>query len=206
MRVMFDIDGVLAEFVLGYTRLAQKLGWHGKPYSTLMQPGWEFFNIPPNICRATWEEIDRLGSKFWESLEPLTTPENFVIIDHLANYVAGCEVQFVTSRGQFKGDAEPIRQATVKWLEAQGVRNPRVIVSPDKGDIAHDWGATHLIDDKAGNAVYAAYRTRRMGTKVYLLDTPYNQFDQHVLGTKVRRIHKLEEFLDDCLLDAQVAK
>jgi len=56
-------------------------------------------------------------------------------------------------------------------------------------------GATHALDDKAGNALAIQYMAP--GTKSYLLDAPYNQFDHEVVGSKVIRVKTVDTFLDD---------
>ena len=83
---------------------------------------------------------------------------------------------------------------------ANGVENPAVIISGKKGEFAKVVGATHAIDDKAGNAVYLQYESPKK--KSYLLDASYNQFDQKVLGTKVVRVATVDEFLDAVEADA----
>ena len=55
-----------------------------------------------------------------------------------------------------------------------------------------------MIDDKAGNAVYAEYHNKdRRDFNSYVLDRPYNQFDAEVIGSRVRRVSTVERYLSD---------
>ena len=84
------------------------------------------------------------------------------------------------------------------WLEERHIYSPEVIVVPSaatKGNIAVGLNVQYSIDDKAGNAVYVQYHVP--GIKSYIIDRKYNQFDAEVLGSKVKRVKAVDEFLDD---------
>lgn len=175
-RVQFDLDGVLADFGRGYRDLAAGLGSPVPPADAGWDELWD---------SRVWAEIRR-STNFWAKLWPLVGPATLGRISTIAREH---DVYFVTSR-----PGVDTKWQSEVWLERWGVLRPTVIVSSRKGEFAHAAGITHAIDDKAGNAVFTAYHSPE--TASYLLDAPYNRFDQTVLGTKVRRIATVEEFLE----------
>lgn len=194
MKIMMDIDGVLADFVLGYTKVAAELGAKNCPWPTPVNQSWQFYDIEEPIRKAAFRETDKRGARFWANLEPLASREEFAILNQLAD---DHEVYYVTAR--YGAPAMEIVRATRSWLRAQGIAHPTVILSNKKGELGQVLGITHAVDDKAGNAVYLGYHSP--STKVYLLDRPYNRFPHDVLGGRVRRIIELKEFLADLLVD-----
>lgn len=187
MRIVFDCDGVLADFNGGFRRLAHEM--FGTPVE--VDPGnftWDNYGggITDDQVDRVWNRIKQ-DRYFWWSLEPLTDSETR---DRICRLDEIHDLYFVTSRvGLY-----PKRQ-TAEWLYQMGIEQPSVIVSNRKGEICAGIGADYCIDDKAGNAVYVAYHSGR--TRSYILDAPYNRFDQTALGTKVRRVKSVSEFLDD---------
>lgn len=174
--VQFDVDGVLADFSSAYDRTCAQLG--------IPAPG------PDAPWDSKWNErvwdVIRTSLTWYATMPSLVTDVVFRRIHYLG---ADHHVYFVTHRGGL--DA---KQQTEAWLEWRGIRRPTVIVTGKKGEFARCVGATFAIDDKAGNAVYTAYESPK--TASYLIDRPYNRFDQTVLGTKVVRIASVEDFLD----------
>lgn len=184
--IIFDIDGILAEFVFGATDLMCDLGILKVPYGTDQQPSWDF-DISPKDQTRLWDAI-RNSPTFWEDLNPLASSVEMALISQLNEEHI---VYFVTSR-QNSGNA---KQQTERWLTKRGINNPTVIISANKGDVALAVGADYLVDDKCGNAIYAKYRSPK--TEVFLIDRPYNRFTpENVVGTKVKRIKTVTEFLD----------
>ncbi len=184
--ILFDIDGVLADFILGYTKLGMKMGFLNHAWSTLSQREWDMPEIPKMQQSAIWEKIKQ-DSWFWTELEPLQDKNTFEEINDLE--CLGSAVYFVTSRPGVN-----VKNQTELWLKERGILRPTVLISSLKGQIASGLKATHLIDDKAGNCVYVAYESPR--TQVYLLDREYNRFDPSVIGRKVMRIPDIKTFLE----------
>ncbi len=183
--ILFDCDGVLCDFILGYTRLGVKMGFLQRSWSTLSQRTWDMPEIPKAQQDAMWEKIKQ-DPWFWTELTALQDKDVFAEIDdlHINN-----AVYFVTSRPGIN-----VKNQTELWLAQCGVYQPTVLISSLKGQIASGLKATHMIDDKAGNAVYIAYESPR--TQVYLIDRPYNQFDPSVIGRRVMRIPDIRTFLE----------
>lgn len=175
MIIQFDVDGVLADFGAGYDALCLKLGLVAPGPDAPWDAKWE---------REVWTEI-KASPYFWKELPPLIDGATFRRIHNLA-----ADVYFVTAR-----PGRETKWQTEEWLSSFGVKKATVIVSGKKAEFAQAVGVTYSIDDKAGNAVAIQYMSR--GTKSYLLDASYNRFDQSVLGTKVKRVLSVAEFLRD---------
>lgn len=190
--VMFDVDGVLTDWVLGFTTLAA--GMFGTPVvRTVEQPTWDFHTsglLTRAQEEATWAAM-KVAPRWWESLEPLVAPQVFWRIVELKRT---SEVLFVTNRAS---DAEPPGQQTSRWLSAHWIDKPSVVVSGKKGEVAKAVGATHSLEDKAENAWMIHWLTEGRAAS-FLLDRPYNRIHQSLpeIGTgKVIRLGKVEEFL-----------
>jgi len=186
MKVIFDVDGVLANFSKGFHELTKKMYPKWEPlYPPNEAPFWDDYCAPlePNKESEVWNAIKKSPS-FWKMLEPLATDEEFGCIERLSYQ---CEVYFATHR---VGTA--VKEQTEIWLQRQGILRNTVIVTPLKGQVADAIKATHLIDDKAGNAIYTAYHSP--STKSYILDKPYNRFDHRIVGRRVIRVGNVAEF------------
>lgn len=193
---MFDVDGVLADFVYGATQMMVDMG--GFPltaaYSTREQQRWDW----PFDTSRLWAAIKE-STNFWENLPVLVTPEEAKLVADLAEREI---VYFTTSRAG-KGNS---KEQTERWLQKNlGVKSPTVIVTPNKGEFALANLVDYCIDDKAGNAVFVAYATRnaKKPTKSYVLNQQYNHWDQGVLGSKVIRVPTVAEFIAVTQADKQ---
>lgn len=179
--VQFDVDGVLADFDLGYRTLHQELfGGDLLPRPTR----WNQSND-----HHVWLEI-KGRPYFWSSLAPLATVDELMAIERIKRLSA--DVYFVTHRMGMdpKGQTE-------FWLRQYGITNPTVIVSGLKAEIARGLGATHCLEDKFGNAYMVSCHSRE--TKSYLLDAPYNQVDHEIVGGSVIRVPSVTAFLEEVL-------
>jgi hypothetical protein len=185
MRITIDVDGVLADFVLGFTTVAHRM--FGSPvHTTCDQPTWDFKNgLDDAQYRAVWNTIEN-SQTFWEELTPVASPGELRQLSALSD---AHEIYFATDRRGVRPKAQ-----TEAWLRRYGIALPTVIVTPNKGEIARAIRATALIDDKAGNAVFTAYHSP--DTDTYLVDRPYNRFDHAVLGRRVVRVLTLGDAMD----------
>lgn len=187
--VMFDVDGVLAGFVEGFTAIRERLG--GAPALTTMeQPEWDTLWEP----KEAWDEINQ-DPCFWSRLPALPGFDEQAVerINNLT-WRAG-PVYFVTTRPGVRP-----KQQTEDWLLKKGVWRPTVLLTKWKGEAAKVLGATYSIEDKAENASAVAWMSPR--TRSYLLHRLYNEYDPKVGSSKVVRIHSLGEFLDAVEADA----
>lgn len=188
--IALDVDGVLADFVWGFTALG-KAAFGGKVVKTPDHCGWDDFpGLDKHQVGMIWDHINK-SSGFWRSLNPCVKDEVFWDLDRISNHYP---LYFITKRTL----GQRVKQQTEGWLMDQGVSHPTVIISGAKGYAVEALGVTHYIDDKAGNAVFAKYHNPQCN--VYLLDRPYNRFDQTVVGTKVKRVDSVEQFLKEAML------
>lgn len=172
---MFDMDGVLADFIGGYRKLQTTLG-REQTFSTAWDAYWD---------KDVWQDI-LTSTDWWAKLSPIPDPHTF---ERIADLHYAADVYFVTRRP----GVEPRRQTT-RWLRDRGIHSPTVIISARKAEIAQAIGADFSIEDKAGSAVAIQYMAPK--TKSFIVDRPYNQFNHDVLGSKVIRIKSVDEFLD----------
>lgn len=173
--VMFDMDGVLVDFLKAY-RLQQRI----MGYEPTMTDNWDDYEDS-----RVWAVI-RTSDTFWLEAEARVARDAFQRIDRLQRRN---DVYFVTSR-----PGVDVKYQTEQWLKARGISTPTVILSHRKAEIAAGLSADWSIEDKPGNAAMIKYWSPR--TKSYLLDAPYNRFPHHVIGRKVVRVDSVEDYLD----------
>lgn len=185
---MFDIDGVLAEWMGSFTKIAHE--WWDTPITQHADnPCWD--NLPGMTKlqeNSVWDHVKQ-SKTFWLDVQPMISSQDFARIN-LLGYSE--RVYFVTARPGFM-----VKQQTERWLRRQGVVDPTVIISKFKGEMAKALEADYSIEDKAGNAVYISYQSPK--TVSYLIDRPYNHFDPEVMGSRVKRIKTVSEYLDAVL-------
>jgi len=179
--VVFDVDGVLADFYVGYRLIEQGLG-----LPVTMEDTWAAY-----LDDRVWKIING-SAVYWKDLPPCVSPLTFVRINALQY---GREVYFVTARVGINPSLQ-----TQTWLEFNGVHRPQVILTNRKAEACRAVYAEYSLEDKAGNAVAISYISPN--TKSFLLDVPrgkartHNQFDHQVIGGSVHRVDTVEDFLN----------
>ena len=188
--VLFDVDGVLADFLSAFYREAKCIDISVNVAFAHTNKSWHEFNsISKEVVAATWEKIKSTPC-WWMSLKPFLCKQTLERINllHIRH-----EVYFVTSRIRTVG--ESVQYQTKFWLHEQGIYHAAVISTPKKGDIAKAVKADFSIDDKWENAQCVHWLTEG-ATKSYLLNRPYNQVEAGVGSRRVVRVNTAEEYLD----------
>jgi len=170
-RIMFDIDGVLAEFLSPFTHLARGMFPTAleKVISHVEQESWDSvaaFGINSKLTRreqgAVWDRL-KADKNFWRNLPTMVTYPTWQRIRALhLDY----PVYFVTSRVGVEA-----WEQTRDWLIMQGITFPSVVITSYKGEFAHAARITHSIEDKAENAWCIHWLSPN--TKSYLIKRKY---------------------------------
>ena len=184
--IMFDVDGVLVDFIHGFTSLANER--YGTPvYTSNTYNGhWSFATLLDKTkLDALWSLI-KTDPTWWETLPPLQSSTIFSRIWRLQGKTT---VVFCSHR--FGNHAQ---RQTQRWLERVGLAMPTVVLSKRKGDVARALDVDFAIDDKPENVACIHWIADMKPCRAVLLDQPYNRNAQ--LPEKVARAFTMEEFLD----------
>jgi hypothetical protein len=172
VRIGFDLDGVLVNFVAGYQRLIVEVTGEDKfqPGDIDEPPVWYW----PELRGYTKEQIGRVwgeikeSSRFWADLDPIeenVSTLRLVLPDLLRRH----DIYYVTNR--MGVDA---KWQTEMWLQFHvGAALPTVLLTEQKGAIASALRLDVYIDDKLANADDVADKSP--STRNYLLDRAYNR-------------------------------
>ena len=189
--IIFDIDGVFADFTLGFTELGH-VAYGTSKLHTHEQKFWEDFGgMTKEQIAALWTLIDT-NPAWWGTLPEM--PHEPMMVTRIHEFSRRAPLYFVTSRKDHTGQ---VARITRDWLARRwAIWSPNVICSSHKGDLAKALNAGYLIDDKVGNVLYTTWATDGR-TKAYLMDRPCNQLDSRGIGSSPPlRVKTLEEFLD----------
>jgi len=185
--IFFDVDGVLADFVTGFTSLANNL--FGTPILGVTEmerfDHWHDF-LDQKQCDIVWEKIFN-SYDFWVNLNHLLSEKEVEILSHLAHEN---NLYFVTDR---KSDVMNPSVATSYWLQKKfNIYHAQVIATNNKVDIARALKPSFAIDDKAD---YALGYLRITGIKSYLFNRNYNKdwWDNVNIG----HVNSVEEFIKE---------
>ncbi len=185
--IVFDVDGCIADFVLGYTKEAKKLGFLKEEFNSDMMLEYDGFNITREQQDQVWEGILQPYSIFWMTLRPLISRR---IFEQINNLCVMHQVVFVTSRQGHNPQSD-----TTWWLRKYGITTPSVIITKRKGEIARALDADYSLEDKPENAAVIHWMADVKPCKSYIIDRPYNRVDY--LPKKIKRVKTVEEFLND---------
>lgn len=153
-----DIDGVLADFIKGYSRIETVLS--GEPIiTTREQPQWDFRS---EHNEAVWKLI-RTSPTFWQNL-PCLFPMDMAYLASLSRN----NVVYMTRR-----DGVDAWGQTVRWLENHGIKEPLVVrihSGEEKEHFCAVMGIDVLIDDSPKFIASA----RKAGVRVVKMSWQYN--------------------------------
>lgn len=167
-NVIFDIDGVLADFNTPFAKLLSERS--GIPLDQFTFTEWYWYRktgIDKKLVRQAWDDVVNNPADFWLNLKLINSPQTALDIMEIEDL--GLEPVFVTARNP------KLRAITNEWLyERLGIRNPYLILSPKKGHICEALDAIAFLDDKYDNCL-DVLRMRGTKTLVALRDQPYNR-------------------------------
>ena len=198
--ILFDVDGVLADFLLAFTQLASTIDPTVKVMATKNNKlGWMLDqHMSKETVNRTWKVIDRT-TNWWFHVPPLLHNYEFIRLNALTktNRIIFCSARdeaFVNNIGNLFEGQNHIQLQTQAWLKYWGIDNPTVIMSKKKGEVANILNADFAIDDKPENA--ACTHWLASGCQSYLL--AYNDMPglAMFLPKRVSIVKNLEDFFD----------
>lgn len=190
-RLVFDIDGVLADFIGGFNAVAHTL------YGVQPPQEWTSWNIEvatgltARQVNVIWQWIQH--HEFWRTLPVVT--KNHSGMKRLQAMVRHglAEATFVTSRRV----GEAVYSQTFDWLCEQGFKRPCVLVSSRKGSIV--WGLGDVAGFYDDHLDFCAdVKTLSPGTLVGLQREAHLGPDDHTKAKTlgIRPFDTMNEFLD----------
>jgi len=148
-RIACDIDGVVANFLAGAVE------YWGEPQIPVAYSLEEMFPHIPEEDLGTWVDLP-------------STYVDLPLVDGAREGISrlreAYSITFVTSRPEF------VEDATVEWLEKQGLLGLRLIVAWDKAAVIEQYGFSVAIEDD----LEMARRLAQFCPRVFLLNWPYN--------------------------------
>lgn len=198
MRIGLDCDGVLANFNQRYIQLIiESTGRDLFPPRPFDIPCWdypEYYGYTHTEVKQVWKAIEA-DTRFWLELPPY--PETPEILKRLAELkLEGHDIYFVTSRLGVLAKRQTEAWLRNETLAATGYYGTHltpdtVLISSEKGLVAHALDLDLYIDDRFENAIDVHYTTAN--TLSFLLDRPWNAHRTAPLG--VIRVYSVLDFL-----------
>ena len=197
--IAVDVDGVLANFNLGYGTIFDKNFNLNVAQHAPNPPVWdwpEHFGATDDQVAMVWGLIHK-SPHFWEFLEPLATAESdLYALDYLRS--KGHEIYFLTNRV-----GEDCKGQTWRWLKKQGYSDPTILITSDvkyaKADICRGLGVDMIIDDRPSNLLNLPRRTAG-----YMKRYAYNEFEPIPQVAYVDKI--TEALLEEGLVDERFTR
>ena len=196
MIIGVDVDGVLANFEAGYTKLLSKCAGGRIEVPSDFQPAsWNYeetLGFTTREVSDSWEEIKRSPS-FWRDLPPL--PGAVDALNTLWRKFALAEtheVYFITTRPGLTA-----RYQTELWLSRHGFPRPCVLICRgNKAPIVKNLGIRRFIDDKSETAIAVYEETDSL---VWLPRYAYNRDAQEYAKDKGKFtcIDSVTEFVEE---------
>ena len=150
-RISVDVDGVLANFTLGFARVANTIvpGTFPPDFDSVKNTDWDFKYIGEELVNKTWATIRYKTENFWLSLSTCQK-EVHALHQFLESAPNDVEVFFVTSRVPSQGLT--VLAQTQKWLRRYKLLRlgSSVIVKPrgvKKSVIYEALGIASSVDD-----------------------------------------------------------
>ena len=186
--VLWDIDGVLADFTLGFTELGHSLFPKIEVYGNSIQKFWQFAGNSEEWTKeretACWKEVQN-SDTFWSNLAPLIVAADKVAMEKLARLT---DFRYLTTR--FGVEA---KEQTITWLRRHGLPYPSNVIltgGMSKAVIARRVKAVAAIDD-APKFLEELHRGFEGDT--YRRVSQYNHYSPGI------PVHSVEQFVEGVL-------
>ena len=192
MRIGFDMDGVLSNFVEGFRKVlvdvtGKDLLEAGDTDNPPVWNVWKHRGYTNKEVDAAWRVVDQ-SETFWEWLPPKDGAR--ILAQNWYNLDSEHDIYFITHRvNGFRA-----KRQTEGWLVDSLIENPTVIISPYKGLVCRALSLDCYIDDKISYVVSAVDDAPK--TRIYLLDYKHNQDDSPPSYTHYKRVPSVEAYLE----------
>jgi len=201
INVGIDVDGIIADFVIPFSKILRYLFKDKIPiitsYDQVLDWDWErWLPLSDTEIEQAWGIVNN-SINFWETLPLLNENEWEYLKKNLSSpYI---NVYFITHRTFSEGKS--VVHQTIDWLSSNGWINPQVILAKNKGSVAHCLDLDFFIDDKLSNCVKV--KNTLDTCRVYIKNYPYNnnytitlrrKFDKEFI-----RVNSLNTFVDDII-------
>lgn len=187
--IVFDIDGVLADFMGGFHRLSEEINGVVVPGTGT---GWDNYGgLPAAYVQKTWQTIAK-NPTFWLGLWPLfNTEEKQQIVDLVENHT----VYFATAR-----PTPHALKMSQQWLKSQlGLAvHISVVGTKRKGEFCRTVNADFMLDDKSENVDCACWLTDGK-TKAFVISRPHNLYPFAPHSSKAGRVETVGQFIAEVL-------
>lgn len=177
MRIGFDVDGVLANFIPAYQALAVSVAGEDKflPGDNVDPPCWdwpEYRGYSKEVIREVWSHIKR-SETFWLNLGTMPDVKTLALL--ISSLERNHEVYYVTSRV-----GNGVKRQSELWLWQHldynsimgAAASPTVLISSAKGAICKALKLDMYVDDNFDNVQNCAEESPL--TRTYLLNRRYN--------------------------------
>jgi len=181
--VVFDVDGVLAEFCLPFKSFINNYF----PYRvapTGAQANWQYSGLSRPELEKVWEQVN-LGKWDWSTLPTLLTSGDEFAIQELRR-VGQVTFEYVSNR---QGPRAKVQ--TEAWLAHNGLPSGRVSIVDNKVDFIQSNipNCIAIIEDAPANL--EAYTAAGWDDKLFIRDWPYNRQGGY---KRARRVSSVAEF------------
>ena len=189
LKIGVDVDGVLADFRIGFTQAVRAVHGHDVGPD---DPATSWSDRLSNReLDAAWKHISRTAN-WWTTLKAYEKPQVKRLYDLTRE--RRWEVFFLTKRPATAG--EPVQYQTQWWIEQQGFLMPSVITVPgSRGELSNALRLDIVIDDQVINCIEVVSASAAKAILVLRPPTDAAQRD-HASARGIGTVALLQEAVD----------